>query len=176
MNIKTHLIYTGENFNLVLDNVENTRAAFRIAIQVLNEVGMTQDADMLSIDEANLKIYLTEGSIGNENNVVVQICRSIAKELKESAFYGHAFYDDDSCGYESCADYDYENGSLRITIIESLNGHGMCPECGEQVVCYDEYDPNAEYVCDECGAEIENHNDMFGDVLPKVTTIEEIIK
>jgi hypothetical protein len=44
------------------------------------------------------------------------------------------------------------------------------------VVCFDEYDPNAEYVCDECGMEITNHLDMFDGVLPKVTAIEEAVE
>ena len=176
MNINTDLIYTGENFNVILDNANNAKIAFNIIKNILEKADMNLDAQSLEFNAADCKVSLETGSIGNENDLVVRICRSIAKELKESAFYGHAFYDDDSCGYESCADYDYENGSLRITIIESLNGHGMCPECGERVVCFDEYDPNAEYVCDECGAEITNHLDMFDGVLPKVTAIEEAVE
>ena len=176
MNINTDLIYTGENFNVILDNANNAKNAFYIVKNVLEEAGLKLDVQRLELNTADCKVSLSTGSIGCENDLVVGICRSIAKELKESAFYGHAFYDADSCGYESCADYNYENGYLKITIIESHNGHGMCPECGEQVVCFDEYDPNTDYVCDECGVEVTNHLDMFDGVLPKVTVIEETIK
>lgn len=176
MNINTDLIYTGENFNIILDNPNNSKNAFYIIKNVLGEAGLKLDVQCLELNTTDCKVSLSSGSIGCENDLVVRICRSIAKDLKESAFYGHAFYDDDRCGYESCADYNYENGYLKITIIESHNGHGMCPECGEQVVCFDEYDPNIDYVCDECGVEITNHLDMFDGVLPKVTVIEETIK
>ena len=176
MELNTELIYTGENFNAVFDTLDNAKSAFDIAKSILVSKLMDEEAANLALDEENNKIYLSDGNLGNENEFVNEICLSIAHWLKGSSFYGHAFFADDYSAYESCADYEYENGVLKLTSIESPEGHGMCPECGEQVVCFDEYDPNAEYVCDECGVEITNHLDMFDGVLPKVTAIEEAVE
>ena len=172
----TELIYTGENFNAVFDTLDNAKSAFDVAKSILVSKLMDEEAANLSLDEDNNKIYLTEGNLGNENEFVNEICFSIASCLKGSSFYGHAFFADDYSAYESCADYEYENGVLKLTSIESPEGHGMCPECDAQIVCFDEYDPNAEYVCDECGVKITNHLDMFDGVLPKVTAIEEAVE
>ena len=54
MDINTNLICPGENFNLVIDNIENARTAFHVTINVLNEMGMLEEAKMLSLDVANL--------------------------------------------------------------------------------------------------------------------------
>ena len=50
---------------------------------------------------------------------------------------------------------------------------GYCPECGELIVRFDEYDSNAHYYCPECGEELD-HEEMFEDGLPTFT--KEIIK
>jgi uncharacterized UBP type Zn finger protein len=62
---------------------------------------------------------------------------------------------------------------LKLTSIESPEGHGMCPECDAQIVCFDEYDPNIEYTCEECGAKIGKHADMFFGTLPIVRKYEK---
>lgn len=136
---------------------------------------MPREAEELSLDADNNKIYLTESGIGNYDELVPELCRAIAKGTVESEFYGHAFYDDLRCGYESCADYEYVSEALKITVIESQEGSGLCPECGEQIVCFDEYDSNEEYVCEKCGFKVENHEDMFDGCLPTVKEYEEKI-
>jgi hypothetical protein len=175
MNINTDLIYTGQNFNLVLDCAQNAEVALETLKKVLVDADMGAEAENFEIDLENCKIYLTEGSLGNGDTIVKDICVAVANELKNCSFYGHAFYDDENCGYESCADYEYESGYLKITLIESPEGNGCCPECGEQIVCFDEYEPSEEYTCEECGAQINDHSDMFGGTLPTVTIYEEKI-
>ena len=172
MKINTDLIYTGENFNIVFNDIESTTKAFEIAREILLANDMSCDAENLSVSVENNKIYLTQGSIGNYNDLVQKICVAIAKAIPSAEFYGHAFYDDDNCGYESCADYEYEKGLLKITVIESSEGHGLCPECEELVVCFDEYDAGEEYICEECGLKIVNHQEMFNGALPTKETIE----
>ncbi len=166
------LIYTGENFNLILNNIENAQKAFFVMESILKEMEMNSEAQTLFLNEAECKLCVSKGDIGNENDIVEKTCRAIAMELQNSTFYGHAFYDDERGGYQSCADYEYENGVLKIIVIVSLEGPGLCPECGETIVCFDEYNPTSEYVCKECGAKIQNHEDMFDGALPKTKVIE----
>ena len=175
MKINTALIWTGENFNLVLDTLENARVAFEIAKKILVENNMHFEADNLAIDKGNNKIYITDGAIGNADELVKDICLAVAREIEKSNFYGHAYYDDMCGAYQSCADYEYEAGLLKIVMWESPEGNGFCPECEEQVVCFDEYDPDKTYVCEECGENIKNHADMFGGILPVVKKFEERI-
>jgi hypothetical protein len=172
----TELIYTGENFNAVFDTLDNAKSAFDVAKSILVSKLMDEEVANLSLDEDNNKIYLSDGNLGNENEFVNEICLSIANCLKGSSFYGHAFFADDYSAYESCADYEYENGVLKLTSIESPEGHGMCPECDAQIVCFDEYDPDTEYTCEECGTKIENHTDMFFGTLPIVRKYEKKVQ
>lgn len=166
MKQNAELIYTGENFNAVFDTTANANKAFAIAKSVLLANKMTEEVSTLVLDEKNNKIYVSEGNVGNDNDIVYEMCFAIANGVNESTFYGHAFFDDDRSAYESCADYEYENGLLKLTMIISPEGHGVCPECEEQIVCFDEYDPNAEYECEECGCQVEKHEDMFFGKLP----------
>ena len=79
-----------------------------------------------------------------------------------------AWYYSCNCGYEASIEAERDAEMLNIKTIVSENGDGCCPECGEQVVCYDEYDPAETYYCPECGDELD-HLEMFGGVLPVVT-------
>ena len=166
MKINEELIYTGENFNLVADTAENTVRAFEIAKKILDDGNYAGDLDLF---EGDNKIAVIEGEIGNCNSAVTEICKAVAQAIPDGSFYGHAFYDDDDYGYESCADYQYENGVLTVTTTESENGHGYCPECGEQIVCFDEFDPEKKYSCEDCDCDL-SAEDMFDGVLPKITT------
>lgn len=97
----------------------------------------------------------------------------MAVEFPENSFYGHAYYDDYRCGYESCADYQFENGKLHFEFIESENGNGSCPECGEQIVCFDEFIENKTYCCEDCDIEV-TAEEMFDGVLPVKKVIDLI--
>lgn len=176
MTINEELVYTGENFNLVLDNKNHAIQAFGIIKNMLaDKLSESNDDDNLSIDEENFKIYLENGNIGNANDCVIELCRAVANGLMDASFYGHAYFDDCCGGYQSCADYTYENGVLRVSVIESPNGNGLCPECGEQIVCFDEFDSSKKYYCEECDFEIEDCADMFDGELPTVRKYEETI-
>lgn len=53
---------------------------------------------------------------------------------------------------------DYKDGFLNVISTYYPEGYCeylYCPECGEEVVLFDEYDPNQKYYCPECGEEID---------------------
>lgn len=126
----------------------------------------SDNAQNIGIDAENFKLFLGEGFIGNYNNLAVEICKAVAEANPECEFYGHSFYDDENCGYESCADYKYSEHKLHIETIVSENGHGFCPDYGEQIVCFDEFDPDNKYYCDDCEIEI-SHEDLFDGCIPE---------
>ncbi len=172
MRINEDLIYTGENFNLVTDSVDNTKRAFDVVKKFLVDGNYIEK--LIFIEENN-KIAVVEGEIGNCNSAVTEICKAVAQEISDGSFYGHAFYDDENCGYAFCADYQYESGVLTVMTIESENGHGYCPDCGEQIVCFDEFDTEKKYSCEGCDCEL-SADDMFDGTIPVKETKIFIIK
>lgn len=83
------------------------------------------NADLLRVDEDSRKIYITEGTVGNYDNLTVEICKAPGEAFPASVFYGHAYYDDPYCGYQSCAEYEFENGRLQVELFFSENGNGF---------------------------------------------------
>lgn len=165
MIINEELIYTGENFNIVFDDNGIIEKAEKIIKSIIAA------EDELEIDSENNKIFVEEGSVGDNDAVVSDICKALAVEFPENSFYGHAYYDDYQCAYESCADYQFDNGKLHMELFESENGNGFCPECGEQLVCFDEFNPDETYHCEDCDIDV-SAEDMFEGVLPVRKVIE----
>lgn len=165
MKINEELIYTGENFNIVFDD----NGIIEKAAEIINSFLFSDDE--LEIDNENNKLFISEGTVGNYDTIVSDICKALAVEFPNNSFYGHAYYDDYRCGYESCADYQFENGKLHMELIESENGNGYCPECGEQLVCFDEFNPDETYHCDDCDIDV-SAEDMFEGVLPVKTVVD----
>ena len=95
---------------------------------------------------------------------VIKACAPLTSKKYEVI----AWYYSCNCGYEASIEAKRDADTLNIKTIVSENGDGSCPECGEQVVCYDEYDPAETYYCPECGDELD-HLEMFDGVLPVVT-------
>lgn len=94
----------------------------------------------------------------------IQACAHLtSKKFKVIAWYYSC-----NCGYEASIEAERDAEMLNIKTIVSENGDGCCPECGEQVVCYDEYDPAETYYCPECGDELD-HLEMFDGILPVIT-------
>lgn len=77
-----------------------------------------------------------------------------------------------NCGYEAYIEAEYKDGVLTYKIIGSENMMGCCPECGEDVVYYTEYDPSKTYTCPECGEPL-TEEEMFPDGVP-TWEVEEI--
>ena len=100
------------------------------------------------------------------------LAKEVATKLADEDFTLECYYDSCDCGYKESVKADYSNGKLTINTVASED-NGYCPECGELIVRFDEYDSNAHYYCPECGEELD-HEEMFEDGLPTFT--KEIIK
>lgn len=100
------------------------------------------------------------------------LAKEVATKLADEDFTLDCYYYSCNCGYKESVKADYSNGKLTINTVFSEDD-GYCPECGELIVRFDEYDSNAHYYCPECGEELD-HEEMFEDGLPTFT--KEIIK
>ena len=165
MFINESLIYTEENFNIVFDNNCVIDQAAKIIRSVLSASSASENAKNLKTDKENRKIYIYSGTIGSFDTVVIDICQALASAFEDGSFYGHAYYFDSVCDYASCADYRFENGKLYLELIESENGNGICPECGQQIVCFDAFDASKTYHCDACDKDV-SAEELFDGVLP----------
>ena len=59
---------------------------------------------------------------------------------------------------ESWVEGAFQNGVLVMTSTYFPEGYSeflFCPECDEPIVSMEDYDPNAVYVCPECGEELD---------------------
>ena len=96
---------------------------------------------------------------------------AIAKET-DCEFTFNAEHYSLNCGYEAYIEAEYTNGVLTYKNIGSENLMGCCPECGEDVVYYTEYDPSKTYICPECGESL-TEEELFPFGVP-TWEIEEI--
>lgn len=121
---------------------------------------------------------IAEDSYSIISDTFWKLVPEMAKELAKndiSSFELVAIIESYNCGLEAEVLANYKDNTLTIKKIYSDNGDGFCPECGEQVVIFDEYDPNEKYYCPECGEELD-HSEMFGGYLPQIEFEEIIIK
>jgi hypothetical protein len=99
--------------------------------------------------------------------MIPDIMKAIATAQTASTFEAHGYYDSCNCGYVAEIEASFTNGTLNIKTIESGNEQGCCPECGEEIVDFNEYDPNKKYFCPECGEELDPY-EMFDGLIPTV--------
>lgn len=78
----------------------------------------------------------------------------------------------DQCGYEAFIEANYHDGILTYKFIASENMMGYCPEYGEDIVYYTDYDPSKTYTCPECGRMV-TEEELFPYGVP-TWEIEEI--
>lgn len=95
---------------------------------------------------------------------VIKACAPLTSKKYEVV----AWYSSWKCGYQASIQAERDAEMLNIKTIVSENGDGCCPKCGEQVVCFDEYDFAETYCCPKCGDKID-HLAMFDGALPVVT-------
>lgn len=88
--------------------------------------------------------------------VMTVVIKSIAEQLPSENFSFDVFGEDTYT--EGELEGQYENGTLEMKstywpmgYVETLD----CPECGEEIVTLDEFDPSKTYYCPECGEEID---------------------
>lgn len=171
---KGEIEMTASTFTKITFNSEKEASTAKTIIKnLLNNYSEFEYEEELEKYENDLlvekEVIIAEDSYSLISNTFCELLPVIAKELAKSisSFELIAGYDSYNCAFMACVSASFENSTLTIKRVVSENGDGHCPECGEQVVFYDEYDPNKKYYCPECGEEL-NHLDMFDGELPEI--------
>lgn len=165
------------NMKITLSTEEMANKAVEIISRTLKTLTPEYEEELIRFEkdifvENNAVVVEYSCSLCSIFGIIDVLAKAIATELADEEFELDSWYFSCNCGYQSTIKATYKDGTLTINTIEA-ESDGYCPECGEQIVCYDEYDPNETYYCPECGDEL-NHEDMFEDGLP--TFKEEVIK
>ena len=143
------------DFALTFTNTAAAIKAKQIADQSIHT--LLNETDSLFILN-DVTLTYEEASFFSEDlmDAAREIMEAVANSLKKENF---EFY---VCGTDTYAAAriagNYQNGMLDITTTffpEGYSEYLSCPECGEDVVLMDDYDPDETYVCPECGEEID---------------------
>ena len=120
----------------------------------------TRAADTLMVEENTLTFDEVCFDSADLMDASRKVIKAIAFGMSEESFEFSV------CGYDTYAEAwvngNYQNGVLDMTSTffpEGYSEYLYCPECGEDVVLMEEYDPNTTYVCPECGEEIDYFSD-----------------
>lgn len=101
--------------------------------------------------------------------VMKELALGLAKALPGAEFSGTISTDSTYAADEvtiHCAD-----GKLHVKDIYYPDGYVedlRCPECGESVVPFAEFDPDEDYTCPACGEEVDLHDD-YEESAPVIT-------
>lgn len=166
------------NITLTFETQDEAIKAMKILTEVIDSTEPSSDNELIefkeSIDiEKNIiNVYTCCLYCGTLTRIMPEVVRKIAENSKDENFELFAEYDSLNDGYTELVEASYTNHELEIKTFISENGCPSCPECCEQIVCLDEYDPNETYYCPECGEELD-HLEMFDGCLPEIS-IENI--
>lgn len=164
---------------ITFNSKEEASTAKTIITDLLNNYSDFEYENELEKYEEDLLVeketIIAEDSYSLLSNTFYELLPVIAKELAKnvSSFELISGFNSYNCAFMESVYANYDNSTLTIKRVVSENGDGHCPECREQVVFYDEYDPNEKYYCPECGEELD-HLEMFDGILPEID--EETIK
>ena len=174
-------IYNNE-FKVIFTNTAAAESAKQIAADAFSAMNSQDDAYALAKRyAASLRVednilrsdelcFFADGFM----DAAVVAIKAIAENLKTESFTI------DVCGCdtyaESWVDGNFENGLLSITSTYYPYGYCEfipCPECGEDVVRIEDYDPSKTYVCPDCGEEVDLSK-AYAEFAPVITkeTIE----
>ena len=157
-----------------MEIIQNGLADKEMAAQIFSN-GKT-DAEMM-IDD--LRIDYTNNTISAHSFCLMSatyesllpiIFNALAKDDTVGDFYARTEYESLSsgdCGFQKA---ERRGNTYRFTSRLSEDATAYCPhwedeEDAEYIVSYEEYDPNATYICPICG-EVLDHNKMFGSSAP----------
>ena len=102
------------------------------------------------------------------NEVLEDLLNAIAAIESINKFECESY--SDSTYSENDFEATFENGLLKINSTYYPCGYCeylSCPECGEDVVRIEDFDPNKEYICPECG-EVIDLTEQFEECAPVV--------
>lgn len=142
------------SFEMFVGVKEQRAEVLAVAKKALIRKGYREFADRLIADKTDCK--LIRDSLGsflgdNFDKVVSMIYEAVAIELPDVDFKGFSCY---AWGtYEAGHSFEKVGNILKVNKL-GCEGAGTCPECGEEVIDVDNFDPTKTYTCPECGEEI----------------------
>lgn len=122
--------------------------------------------DCYMIEENSCMTFLGD----NFHEAIRTIYEAIVKELPEIVFRGFSGYTWGTFEAGHC--FEKKGNTLVVGKI-GYEGSGYCPECDEEIVSVDDYNPAETYYCPECGEEIPN-DELFSyfekeDIIYEIT-------
>ena len=143
------------DFTLTFTNTAAAIKAKKIADQSLHTL-LEDDDSLFTLNGVTLT--LEDASLFSEEliDAAREIMEAVANGLKKESFE----FSVNGCDTYTAAEIvgNYQNGMLDVTTTffpEGYSEYLSCPECGEDVVRMEDYDPNMTYVCPEFGEEID---------------------
>lgn len=145
------------NFEIYVEAKEQRKAVLEVIKKTLLENGYEKDIDNFVADKKDKCKIMENTSCSlhpvSFNEAIQSIYTAIVKELPEVMFEGYSGY---FWGSTEAAHAFKRNGNILEVSLLQYEGCGSCPECGEEVVFIDDYNPEETYYCPECGEEVPN--------------------
>ena len=162
------------NFEMYVEDKKQRKGVLEVIRKALTEEGFDKFADDF-IEDKKEKCMIRDNtscsfSADNFDEAVSTIYKAIIKELPNVIFKGYSGYTYGTFEGGHCFE---KKGNTLIVERIVYEGSGWCPDCCEEVVFVDDYDPTKNYVCPECGEVVPNE-DLFS-YFEKEEIIYEII-
>ncbi len=145
------------NFQMYVGEKEQRAETLRIAKQALIEKGYQDFANKIEANKRDCFMIELDAccTLFDEsfNDAISTIYKAIVKELPKITFKGFSGYTWGTLEVGHC--FEKANNTLTVCKIK-YEGDGCCPECGENVVSADDFDPAKTYGCPDCGDVIPN--------------------
>lgn len=131
-------------------------------------------AEALAVEENTIIIPEEDGFYDpyTSIDVNIELLKALATEMRDEAFT--TFICNVSDCDEAQIEAEYENGTLTTTTTYYPNGYTeflYCEECDAEIVELEKYDPNATYICPDCGEEIDMES-VYEEWKPEITKKE----
>ena len=168
----------------------NTKAAANRAKKIAKETILSLESSRYSdgaeytaahLIEENNTLLIPEGKVAYYTEewmetVLPELLKAIAKQLPHESFT----FESNSTNDYSDAELDgkYAKGILEINSTYYPEGYCeevACPECGEYIVRFDEYDSSKTYICPHCGEKVdltENYNNSVPVITKETIAIK----
>ena len=167
--------YTNEMTITMIDNEAAANAKAVIAALLNNKEYNSgyssnptkQFLEALSVTNNTLSLEDDDGYFVPED--AQEILEAIVKALASCGLVEFKAFNDSTYS-QSSIEVVLNNGQLEVESVYYPSGYCEyleCPECGENVVKIEDYDPNATYFCPECKEAIELSN-QYKEVAPQI--------
>ena len=166
------------NIKIEMGNNELAKAAIKETVTAIksntlfksNEKNIERFIADINIEEGNI-ITVNESHFLDSNEyetLAPLMMKAIATIEEVKTFKAISYHYSCNCGYQAYCNADYEKDMLRIEACAAEDFYGVCDECGEFEIHFEDYDPNKTYICEECG-KVLTEKDLFPYGVPEVT-------